>query len=510
MKLISQKSGLTFLFFLLQFLVVAQDLPRSTPEAEGVSSKAISNWIKSYSNGKHELHSVMVLRHGKVIAEGWAKPYAADVKHTMYSVSKSWTSTAIGFLVDAGKLRVEDKVISFFPENKDITSNQYLHDLRVKDLLMMAAGHTVEPLRNVVATSDNWVRGFLSAQIDHQPGSKFLYNTLATYMLSAIVQKVSGQKTIDFLETKLLQPLHIKNIDWETDPKGINVGGWGIRVKTEDMAKFGQLYLQKGKWNGKQILSEKWVTEATSKQIEQDPTARQSKKDSSDWLQGYGYQFWRCRNGAFRADGAFGQYIVMFPEKDAVVVITSESQDLPDDLNNIWQHLLPAFSTNKLPSNLEELTALKKQLAEMELTSPETASNPHIGDFNQQAIKLQDNAFGFKSIQIKENGNRLQLNLQDTEGSYTIPLNEGTFALSETNLKGPYLLRQAKSALTGIAPFKVAGSYYWNTDGSLGITLRYFESPHHWDWKLSKSSAGYVLNVSNSYDINGSMEIKGQ
>jgi CubicO group peptidase (beta-lactamase class C family) len=221
----------------------------------------------------------MVLRHGKVIAEGWAKPYAADVKHTMYSVSKSWTSTAIGFLVDAGKLSVEDKVITFFPENKDITSNQHLNDLRVKDLLMMAAGHKVEPLRNVVATSDNWVRGFLSAQIDYQPGSKFLYNTLATYMLSAIVQKVSGQKTIDFLENKLLQPLHIKNIDWETDSKGINVGGWGIRVKTEDMAKLGQLYLQKGKWNGQQLLSEKWVNEATGKQIEQDPTASQSKKD---------------------------------------------------------------------------------------------------------------------------------------------------------------------------------------------------------------------------------------
>jgi CubicO group peptidase (beta-lactamase class C family) len=451
----------------------------------------------------------MVLRHGKVIAEGWAKPYAADVKHTMYSVSKSWTSTAIGFLVDAGKLSVEDKVITFFPENKDITSNQHLNDLRVKDLLMMAAGHKVEPLRNVVATSDNWVRGFLSAQIDYQPGSKFLYNTLATYMLSAIVQKVSGQKTIDFLENKLLQPLHIKNIDWETDSKGINVGGWGIRVKTEDMAKLGQLYLQKGKWNGQQLLSEKWVNEATGKQIEQDPTASQSKKDSSDWLQGYGYQFWRCRNGAFRADGAFGQYIVVFPEKDAVVIITSESHDLQDDLNNIWKHLLPAFSDKKLVANPKELQSLKKQIALMQIKSPQFESK-NLPELAQQKLTLNNNALGFKSIQLKQNGKYVDLTLNDSEGSHTIPLSHNSFSISQTDLKGPYLLRQAKNALAGLPPFKVAGSYYWNKDGSLGITLRYFESPHHWDWKLSKMDTGHLLSISSSYDKSSTMDIKGQ
>ena len=510
MKQILRKSNLTLLFLFVQILIFAQDLPRSTPEEEGVSSKAISNWINSYSNDKHELHSVMVLRHGKVIAEGWAKPYGADVKHTMYSVSKSWTSTAIGFLVDAGKLSVEDKVISFFPENKDITSNQYLHDLRVKDLLMMAAGHNIEPLRNVVATSEDWVRGFLSAQIDNKPGTKFLYNTLATYMLSAIVQKVSGQKTIDFLETKLLQPLQIKNIDWETDAKGINTGGWGIRVKTEDMAKLGQLYLQKGKWNGKQLLSEKWVNEATSKQIEQDPSARQSKKDSSDWLQGYGYQFWRCRNGAFRADGAFGQYIVMLPEKDAVVIITSESHDLQGDLNNIWQHLLPAFSDKKIPENSSEYLDLKKQLAEMHITSTISTSNPHFIDFNQKDIALDNNILGFKSIRIKEEGKNLNLTVTDHEGSHTIPLHVDTFALSQTDLKGPYLLRQAKNALVGLAPFKVAGSYYWNKDGSLGITLRYYESPHYWDWNITKTDGKYNLNIASSYDKNSSINIKGQ
>lgn len=510
MKQFVKKSALTFLFLWLHVWIFAQDLPRSTPEAEGVSSKAISQWIQSYYNGKHELHSVMILRHGKVIAEGWAKPYASTEKHTMYSVSKSWTSTAIGFLVDEGKLHVEDKVISFFPENNDIKTNQYLQDLRVKDLLTMSAGHSVEPIRGVVAFSDNWVRGFLSASTDHKPGTKFLYNTLATYVLSAIVQKVSGQTTLNYLEGKLLKPLAISNIDWETDPKGINVGGWGIRVKTEDMAKLGQLYLQKGKWNGKQILSQQWVEEATSMQIDQDPTASQAKKDSSDWLQGYGYQFWRCRNGAFRADGAYGQYIVVLPEKDAVVIITSESLDLQDDLNNVWKHLLPAFGNKKLPTNIKELAALKSQLASMQIETPRSKGTSSLAAIPNQSIEFESNIFGFKSLQLQTKDQQIHAMIKDAAGSYTIPLSENTFAFSTTELKGPYLLRPAKNAMVGLSPYKVAGSYFWQEDGSLGIKLQYYESPHHWIMKLTKVKNGYELIVQNSYDKNAPVSIKSK
>jgi CubicO group peptidase (beta-lactamase class C family) len=509
MKFNLQKTRLIVALLMVQIIAFGQDLKRSTPEEEGVSSKAISEWIKSYSSEKHELHSIMILRHGKVIAEGWAKPYAAELKHSMYSVSKSWTSTAIGLLVDEGKLSVTDKVISFFPEYSDIKTNQYLQDLRVKDLLTMSAGHKVEPIRAIVPFSDNWLKGFLSAATDYKPGTKFLYNTLATYVLSAIVQKVSGQTTLTYLDGKLLKPLGIQQIDWEKDPKGINVGGWGIRVKTEDMAKLGQLYLQKGKWNGKQILSEKWVNEATSKQIEQEPEARQSKKDSSDWLQGYGYQFWRSRNGAFRADGAYGQYIIVFPEKDAVVIITSESLDLQDDLNNIWKHLFPAFSDKKLPNNKLEQKKLQEQLAEMRIESPQSNASDHWNDFDQKPIELSSNFLGLKSIAFKKDGQNVALSLTDGLGNYSIPLSENTFTLSETNLKGPYLLRLAKNALEGLSPFKIAASYYWLKDGSLGITIRYIESPHHWDMKVNKSSNGYTLQIVNSFDKSNPVEIKG-
>jgi len=346
-----KKLSYTLVLLLLYVACWAQSIPRSTPEAEGVSSSAIQKFIESYKKEKHELHSVMIIRHGKVISEAWWSPYAADLKHSMYSVSKSWTSTAVGFAVSENKLQVSDKVLSFFPEYADLSTNNFLKDLTVKDLLTMSVGHKVEPLRSVIVMQPDWIRGFLKTPIEYAPGTKFLYNTLATYMLSGIVQKVTGQSLITYLEPRLFKPLGISGVDWEYDSKGINTGGWGIRVKTEDMAKLGLTYLNGGKYLGKQVISNAWVKEATQKHIDQNPEASQAKKDSSDWLQGYGYQFWRCRNGAFRADGAYGQYIVMMPEQDAVVVITSESMDLQDDLNMIWEHLLPAFGKVKLPVN---------------------------------------------------------------------------------------------------------------------------------------------------------------
>ena len=187
------------------------------------------------------------------------------------------------------------------------------------------------------------MKKFLSIPIINEPGSKFLYNSLATYMLSAIVQKVTGEKVVDYLTPRLFEPLGIQGMDWEVDPMGINTGGWGLRVKTEDLAKFGQLYLQKGMWNGKQIIPADWIEEATTAKIMQDPDAPQSRKDSSDWLQGYCYQFWRCRNNAYRGDGAYGQFIIVMPEKDAVVAITAETSDMQDEINLVWKFLLPAF-----------------------------------------------------------------------------------------------------------------------------------------------------------------------
>ena len=168
---------------------------------------------------------------------------------------------------------------------------------------------------------------------------------MATYMLSAIIQKVTGQKVIDYLYPRVFRPLGITGAEWDTSPSGVNNGGWGLYVKTEDMAKFGLFYLQKGKWNGEQLLPESWFDEATTTKIMQAPVwvAPGTKVKNSDWIQGYGYQIWRCRHNAYRADGANGQFIIMIPEKDTVVVTTANIGDMQAEINLIWKYILPAL-----------------------------------------------------------------------------------------------------------------------------------------------------------------------
>ncbi|MEY4524859.1 MAG: 6-aminohexanoate-oligomer exohydrolase [Bacteroidota bacterium] len=492
---------LTGLLFLVSFQIFAQSLPHSTPEAEGVSSEAIIKFIEGYSADKHQLHSYMLIRHGKVISEAWWKPYAADKKHSMYSVSKSWTSTAIGFAVAEKRLRVQDKVIAFFPEHADLQDKPFLKDLKVQDLLTMSVGHEKEPLRSVIVFSPDWVRGFLNYPIVHQPGTKFLYNTLATYMLSAIVQKVTGMTTLDYLKPRLLDPLHISGIDWESDQKGINVGGWGIRVKTEDMAKLGLLYLNKGKFEGKQILPAAWVEEATSKHIDQEPDASADKKAKgqyADWLQGYGYQFWRSRNGAFRGDGAYGQYILMMPEQDAVLIITSESQDLPDDLNQVWKNLLPAFKAKALPANPSGLKALATFNASRQINTPVSSLKAALPTKNYH---LGTNPLDFRQLSVDAKG-MMTITTKDST-KHEFQLAQGAWATGKSNLIGPYMLRAARVDLAKKAPFDYAGSYRWIDAETLEITLLYFESPHHWTFTLK----GNQVSVVNSFEPQNEIKI---
>jgi CubicO group peptidase (beta-lactamase class C family)/predicted glycoside hydrolase/deacetylase ChbG (UPF0249 family) len=473
------KNILVFLFLSIQiFAQKTNNLLRSTPEAEGVSSEGIIDFIDAVSKSKHELHSFMIVRHGKVVSEGWWNPYRNDLKHTMYSCSKSFTATAVGFAVNEGRLTVNDKVISFFPDDLPTTISPFLADLKVKDLLSMSVGHEKEPSM-IIATSDNWVRDFLKTPIKFQPGTKFLYNSPATYMLSAIVQKVTGQKVIDYLKPRLFDPLGISGIDWEIDPKGINVGGWGLRLKTEDMAKFGQLFLQKGVWKGKQILPSSWVEEASTMKIMQDPNATQARKDSSDWLQGYCYQMWRCRNNGYRGDGANGQFIIVLPEKDAVIAITCETSDMQGEINLVWKYLFPALQDKKMELNPKIGVSLKEKIAS--LAVPINIKNLHSTTESQISGKIFQVYSGEKSIEnigFNFQNDICTISLKTDSTTHQIPFGKGKWQLSETTKFGPYLVARARGNRVGLPIFKVAGSYDWKDEKTLELTLRYIESPH--------------------------------
>jgi CubicO group peptidase (beta-lactamase class C family) len=337
-----------------------QRLPRSTPEAQGLSSQAIQDFVSAVDK-IDTLHSFMVVRHGHVIAEGWWKPEAPDKPHVLHSLSKSFNSTAVGLAIAEGKLSLDDPVLKFFPGEAPAEPSENLKAMKVRDLLTMTCGHDTEPKRVGGAPA---VKDFLAHPVPHQPGTHFLYNTMGSYTLSAIVTKVTGKTSLEFLKPRLFEPLGIENPDWPSSPEGNSLGGYGLKLCTEDIAKFGQLYLQKGKWNGKQLLPEKWIEQATSKQVANDQEGH--SKIGIDWVQGYGFQFWRCTHNAFRGDGANGQLCVVIPDKDAVIAITADTNKFQDEMNAIWDKLYPAFQSEALPENAEGVKKLKQSLATLE------------------------------------------------------------------------------------------------------------------------------------------------
>ncbi len=340
----------------------AADLPRSQPEAQGVDSAALLAFVCAADKKLDSLHSLMVVRHGNVIAEGWWAPYHPRAPHSLFSLSKSFTSTAIGIAIAEGKLNLDDEVLKFFPEEAPAQPSANLKAMRISDLLRMSTGHDSEPPRT---SGQSWVKSFLAYPVPFKPGTHFLYNTSATYICSAIVQKATGQTLLDYLKPRLFEPLGIDSPTWEKSPQGISTGGYGLSLRTEDIAKFGQLYLQKGKWNGKQLVPEAWIEAATARQTSN------GSNPKSDWDQGYGYQFWRCRNGAYRGDGAFGQYCIVLPEQDTVIAITSGLKDMQAVLNLVWESLPPAMHSGALPPNEMAVKQLDKTLKRLSLAMPE-------------------------------------------------------------------------------------------------------------------------------------------
>lgn len=331
--------------------VFGESMPRAaTPES--ISQAVASILEEDEADDAVRFESIMVLKHGNVIYENWFGDAAADKPHAMHSVSKSFTATAVGMAVDAGLLKVSDKVIDFFPDQFPEEVSDNLKAMTVKDLLTMNCGHETECSRTADA---DWVESFLAHPVTKTPGTWYCYNSMGTYMLSAIVQKLTGEKVVDYLDTRLFQPLHIKKPEWQESPQGINAGGWGMFITTEDMAKFGQLFLQEGMWNGEQLVSKEWVAEASRYQVPSVPAGsrpdnvaeRGLTPENCTFMLGYGYQMWMCPEGAYRADGARGQYIMVLPDADAVIAVTADTANLQSEQNLIYKYLFPALKALK-------------------------------------------------------------------------------------------------------------------------------------------------------------------
>ncbi len=480
MKTILKNSFIAVILFCLTIVSckekpITNSLPRSIPESEGVSSQDIITFLDSAAAGKHEFHSFMFLRHGKVIAEGWWNPYGPELKHTLNSASKSFTSTAIGFAISEKKISLDDKVATFFPEYLPDTISVFLSQLRIRDLLSMTTGQKREAM---LSGDDIWIKSFLAMPFFNEPGSTYRYSSVASYMLSAIITKVTGQKVIDYLTPRFFEPLGIEAMDWETDAYGINTGGWGLRLKTEDLAKFGQFYLQKGKWNGRQLLPKKWIEEATSVKIYQNPEMTQSKRDSShDGVQGYCYQFWRARNNSYQANGANGQFVLVMPDKDAVVIFTADSPDMWGELDMVWKYLYPGIQDKALPQNENSSNELKQRLTSLALPVPAKTTNEALSSaISGKSFTFAQNDKHIQSITIQFKDELCLLNLKTDTASFDFSFASGRWQHGETARHGPSIFSHAKNNQNGLPLFKIAQAYTWSDDKTLELSLRYIEN----------------------------------
>ena len=455
------------------------DLPRSTPAAEGISTQAVINMMDSLmALPECDIHHVMVVRHGKVVAELHPAPFRAEDSHTLYSASKTFTSLAVGIAIDENLLRLDDRVMTFFPDKRSNRVSDNMADMTVRDLLMMASG--VKPDWTMRNNSLDWVKDWLAKPVDDKPGSLFQYDSMCTFMLSAIVQRVTGQTMLEYLQKRLFEPMHITVADWETSPDGINTGGWGLRVQAETMAKLGLLLLNKGNWNGEQLVSADYVEAACSRLID---GGAKTTVPPTDGNQGYGYQIWQSKwPGSFRADGAMGQYTVVVPQEDLAVVILGMKLYGHEELACIWNQLMPGLKAMPLQPEKKLQKRLEKLCANASLALPKGKKKTAR---KEQILKIDANRHGYQHLVIP--GNEL-MRIDPVSGKKDgFELGYGEWCYSPMNGYPVYSIN-AINMMQGFAHgFTAAATYAWTSPTMFEVRV------HYVDW-ISGTTLNFDFN----------------
>lgn len=390
-------------------------LPISTPEAQGISSSAVTRFVNRLAELNY-VHGFAVIRHGKIIAEGYREGCSAADKHQLFSLSKSFVSSAIGIAYGEGLLTPDSLLVDFFPEYLSDKVTDRMRRLKLRHLLSMSSGHSSCAIgrysskyswrsegETLPVNERTWVKNFLEDELPFEPGEKFIYNSGATFMLSAVIQRVTGENVSTYLRKRLFDKLGFDlDLYWEKNPEGIDLGGWGFNLSVRELAAFANLWLNKGALNGEQIIPTAYYEEATKKQI-----SNGEVNDVSDWVQGYGFQFWRCRNNCFRGDGYAGQLALMIPEHDAAVVMTGGMPMMQRELDAAFDFLLPEFKESPLPEDIPAYLTLNEATHSMKFDlGPCGEVNP---DFSFAEIEVQENAMDLKKIVLLQDSNGMTL-----------------------------------------------------------------------------------------------------
>ncbi len=472
-------------------------LKRTTPEAAGIKSSAITAFIDEINAKRLGLQSFTVLRHGKICAQCFWKPYSADAPHVLYSMSKSVTSTAVGFAVSEGLLSLDDRVSDFFPEYKS-ARRPMNKKLTVRMLLTMRSDKLITVLEE--KGGKDWIKSFFDAPFLLPPDSKFNYISENTFMLSAIISKVTGMSMIDYLYPRMFEPLGIEKPFWEADGSGNNSAGWGLYMKSEDLAKFFLPYIRGGKWlDGTQLVPEQWVKEATAKQTD-------SVTDGFiDNMCGYGYQFWRNPvSNSYRADGLFGQRCFMFPEYDALVVLNSGEAEDYKIMKVFWKYFPECFENDPLPENKAEFDILNSRInacsverlepAERNRSLEEKVSgrkivcktNRNTSVISISVLQMLYNKPGYiNEIRLDFTDDCLKFTWKEKDEENTIDVGlDGKFRMSEMHLGDLHYHAYSEAA--------------WQRDGSLKVWIRPIETAH-----IRKFT--FIFNDNNTVKVKNEM-----
>jgi CubicO group peptidase (beta-lactamase class C family) len=447
---------------------VPPSLPRSSPVEQHVDPAGILAFLDALeARPDIEMHSIMLVRHGQVVAEGWWGPYSADRPHLLYSLSKSFTSTAAALAAAEGLLDLDDTVVSHFPEFEADITDPGSRSMRIRHIAAMASGHEQETRSQAFALDPHEpVRGFLLIPPDRPPGTVFAYNQPCTYTLASIIQRKAGMPLTEYLRPRLFDPLGIGQVGWHTFA-GREQGYTGLHARTEDIARLGQLYLQRGRWDGSQLISESWIAQATSRQID---TANQ--QTNPDWRQGYGFQFWMSRHG-YRGDGAYGQFCVILPEQDAVVVTTAATLDMQAVLDAMWAHLLPALGQSDPDAGSQE--QLASRLSGLELAAYQADGVPADWDPWLREPFTVASAEGDPQTQPTLTA----IGLQRLGAGLQVTLNEADNALSFAVGTRGWTVSSPGDASGKRIPVAAAGG--WSDQKTLRVEVIFLETPHRMD-----------------------------
>ena len=467
------------------------DIPRSTPEEQGVPSKALIELFDAMHNMEQtDIHSMIVMRHGKVVGEFYPAPFAPQYQHTQYSSSKTLVSLAAGIAIDENRLRLTDRVATFFPEYLPDSICTNLADMTVRDLLTMQSG--IKPDWGMRAKTTEWIKTFLGKPIPNKPGEVFAYDSMVTYMISAIVQKVTGKTVLEYLKEKMFNHMGVTVVNWEESPEGINTGGWGLHIQSESLAKVGQMWLDGGVWNGKQIVSKEWIEQMSAKQA-----------NGGDY--GYGYQVWMCKYpSAVRADGALGQYVIVVPEKDVVIVLTEASfTNGKPQRNLIWDNFLPQLVDEPLPASKDYQTLLAKQASyTLEIPAGKDKSSV-MKKLAGKKISVPKNKYGWKEVVFEQGADKqLLMHLTKTDGTtYTQPMGYKKWSTCEIAGLPPYSINPIDWHRGLEGPFYGAACYGWEKN-VLNANIHYVNwvTSLYTIWEVKDGEI--ILSISNNYAKN--------